>query len=840
MMSLLNSVFHSKKNIAPADEHPYGGFRLMEDQSSEPLDSVFHCMLKGTIIFAATFGCVHGVLSEFEISYNYVLVCAILYLVSMVLSFMHIRKWIFNVGYPVLFLIFTNALFQNRALANSGFQAFINIFNEAYSKHFLLNFTRESTEIVSNRFLTITTMAVFVGIFIAILINVAIFHDMYFLSVFNFTFWPLQLGIYIGQYPSRIALFFVFYAFFATCLLKLSGHYHFIYPGKKKEKQVSYQKNQESFVFYKSSSRAMRGLGLLSLVLALFFSAFCSLSIKSSEIESLHSGSMKSTLDDNVKILVQSGIMGMFNRYEATGGISGGKLGGVRSVRPDYETDLTVTFVPYAFERVYLKAYTGAYYTSTEWLAPTRENGYIYSNVDYEKSAFTESRTLAELMLNQVAPSMSAKMLIENVDASINYLYLPYFTAATPDRGTVTRESLLDGTSPLNQTTEVSYIPHASTNYAISDSDSNIYDFYKTDEEQALARAYKTEAYNNYLSLPMSIQDEINSYHDAIGTGQDIDEQISMIRDFLYSNYTYDMSPGATPYNQDFVTYFLREQKRGYCAHFATAATLLLRSYGIPARYVEGYVIDQTDVASSGRATDYAYEDFFQGQTDIDSDRVISVDISDGNAHAWTEVYIDNFGWIPVDMTPPSSDREETSYSDFLSALSNLLSGNAQNNSTSQDMTQGNDYSELFDSIKLGNSPVIIWLFAGILFVIALPILYKSIRTVVAACRRSRDYQKGFYQSSVTHAYLRTKKKLSAQNKDAKIVLPEDVCTVLKAQLADPGYTKKARRMDQFLQKQNQSIDEFFALTQKCLYSSVSISRQEADRLLEFYSICCR
>ena len=207
MMSLLNSVFHSKKNTTPADEHPYGGFRLMEDQSSEPHDSVFHCMIKGTIIFAATFGCVHGVLSEFEISYNYVLVCAILYLVSMALSFMHIRKWIFNVGYPVLFLVFTNALFQNRALANSGFQAFINIFNEAYSKHFLLNFTRESTEIVSNRFLTVTTMAVFVGIFIAILINVAIFHDMYFLSVFNFTFWPLQLGIYIGQYPSRIALF---------------------------------------------------------------------------------------------------------------------------------------------------------------------------------------------------------------------------------------------------------------------------------------------------------------------------------------------------------------------------------------------------------------------------------------------------------------------------------------------------------------------------------------------------------------------------------------------------------------------------------------------------------
>ena len=107
-----------------------------------------------------------------------------------------------------------------------------------------------------------------------------------------------------------------------------------------------------------------------------------------------------------------------------------------------------------------------------------------------------------------------------------------------------------------------------------------------------MVRAYKTEAYNNYLSIPMSIRDEIDSYHELIGESPDMDEQITMIRDFLYSNYTYDMSPGATPYNKDYVTYFLKEQKRGYCAHFATAATLLLRSYGIPARYVEGYVID--------------------------------------------------------------------------------------------------------------------------------------------------------------------------------------------------------------------------------------------------------
>ena len=226
----------------------------------------------------------------------------------------------------------------------------------------------------------------------------------------------------------------------------------------------------------------------------------------------------------------------MFNRYEATGGISAGKLGGVRSVRPDYETDLIVTFVPYAFERIYLKSYTGAFYTSTEWLAPTQENGYIYSNVDEKQIAFMESKTMYELMFNQIAPLMSAKMRIENVDASTNYLYLPYFTSIAPNHCRVTKESTLTGVSALDQTVELSFIPYSVSNYGISNSDANLYDFYKTEDEQEMVRAYKTEAYNNYLSIPMSIRDEIDSYHELIGESPDMDEQITMIRDFLYSN----------------------------------------------------------------------------------------------------------------------------------------------------------------------------------------------------------------------------------------------------------------------------------------------------------------
>ena len=87
-----------------------------------------------------------------------------------------------------------------------------------------------------------------------------------------------------------------------------------------------------------------------------------------------------------------------------------------------------------------------------------------------------------------------------------------------------------------------------------------------------------------------------------------------------YDAETPAMSPG-----EDFVTHFLTEG-RGYCIHFATAGALLLRMQGIPARYVTGYVV-QLDGRGRGEA--------------LDSD-----------AHAWVEIYLDGYGWYPVEMTP--------------------------------------------------------------------------------------------------------------------------------------------------------------------------------------------
>lgn len=87
----------------------------------------------------------------------------------------------------------------------------------------------------------------------------------------------------------------------------------------------------------------------------------------------------------------------------------------------------------------------------------------------------------------------------------------------------------------------------------------------------------------------------------------------------------YDLNVPAMEPGEDFVTHFL-EEGRGYCVHFATAGALLLRMQGIPARYVTGYTV-QLNSQGGG-------------------------DVLDSDAHAWVEIYLDGYGWHPVEMTP--------------------------------------------------------------------------------------------------------------------------------------------------------------------------------------------
>lgn len=99
------------------------------------------------------------------------------------------------------------------------------------------------------------------------------------------------------------------------------------------------------------------------------------------------------------------------------------------------------------------------------------------------------------------------------------------------------------------------------------------------------------------------------------------------IAEYLRSHYEYTLTPPSRPADRELVDYFLFESKQGYCVHFATAMTMLLRSVGIPARYVDGFV------------SEYSGAD----------NRVVKAN----KAHAWVEVYLSSLGgWYTFEPTP--------------------------------------------------------------------------------------------------------------------------------------------------------------------------------------------
>lgn len=120
---------------------------------------------------------------------------------------------------------------------------------------------------------------------------------------------------------------------------------------------------------------------------------------------------------------------------------------------------------------------------------------------------------------------------------------------------------------------------------------------------------------------------------------------------YLADNYQYTLSPGTTPSGKDYVEYFLFEQKKGLCTHFASAAAMILRSAGIPTRYVEGYVVPENLFRGNASAAESVS---IRGDGGLCRENwsYYDVVVTDRYAHAWIEVYLDGIGWVNVDPTP--------------------------------------------------------------------------------------------------------------------------------------------------------------------------------------------
>ncbi|MCR5337636.1 MAG: transglutaminase-like domain-containing protein [Lachnospiraceae bacterium] len=866
--------FRKKKNEADTPLYPYG-FAVPEQPQTSCSQKVLVCLIKGLLIFTASYGTVGGVISSFNLPCYQSILLIVFLLFSILMAFLHYSRLIFNLFYPVIFVGFTYFIFTFRFMVNSGYQAFINILQQSYGDYYTLDVYRESTEFFSNRTMTITYAAGFIGFFLILLLNIFISEYMSVLAVILMTFPLFQLGIFVEKMPAVGYFILLLFSYFMVAILR-SGR-HFLLPYRDK-KWTEFRHNEDDLSIsytYHASGKVFLQLTGLFLVFAIVI-GLAALPLMSGQSNNRLSAARRRA-DDYMKNFTQTGLSAFFDRYPAKGGISGGQLGGVSAVRPDYQTDLTVTFVPYSYDTLYLKAYTGSNYTGHSWEVPDFKDAALRSQLgdDYENyeefTAVIEGHRLNAL--KQQDPSiMSGLMRIENLDAEAGYFYLPYFVSPdmelphssahsilSPSQGgavtTTFLEDNLTGLAPSTQAQDTpsggtyafSYFPYHEDEISVFQADDADHEGTVSGTQSDYAHYYDMLCNLYYLDIPESLREYLMSLHAEIGTGKDREEQIELIRTYLHQ-FPYSMTPGTTPMDADFIRYFLESQKRGYCSHFASAAVMLLRSYGIPARYVEGYAVSLSDIVE-GSDIDADYDTWFSGENPLGKTGVVTVNVSDGSAHAWVEIYEDGFGWVPLEFTPPSDETDTAAnVSGFWDLFSGLfgLAGNSPD--TVDNQSQTNELLE--EGSKSINSMLSTSVFRPLILFIgliaAILLVYALVKYLIWLISMMAAWNKGDHSVRISYHYKKLTTLMIRKNvlsKEQKFLLPTDFTSVWTAYMkAKSAATANTVTMPFNAETTGLQPDTHTAqmsdLLLACLFSEKGIEKSQAQTLLTFLKQC--
>ncbi len=179
-------------------------------------------------------------------------------------------------------------------------------------------------------------------------------------------------------------------------------------------------------------------------------------------------------------------------------------------------------------------------------------------------------------------------------------------------------------------------------------------DYYHSEDYNSVSanawQQYDSFARVNYLQVPYSTamnairgdaSDLLNSSYSNTA------DALYAIREYIHSKTEYTLTPERIDEERDFAAAFLLETGEGYCVHYATAGVLLCRMMNIPARFATGYVVFGSDV-NENRVQN---PDTADVQTLQPGESFYQIDVPDSSSHAWTEIYLPGYGWMPFEFT---------------------------------------------------------------------------------------------------------------------------------------------------------------------------------------------
>ncbi len=308
-------------------------------------------------------------------------------------------------------------------------------------------------------------------------------------------------------------------------------------------------------------------------------------------------------------------------------GVHGGKLSNVKEVRDYDETHLYLDISSDLNAPLYIRGYVGSNYTGSGWkeLSDKQNEEGLATGMDLI-SLSSQYYQVLENLYNSGDESVARRdLVISDVDANSAFSYIPYGTDLT----NFTAGDPFDAYPKQDTDREIFSMYYMNTQRL-----SNIQKLETAGASVTSDASYRAFADSVYLTLPT---EGLDSFYEEYSGRQftSIADCVSFVRSTLEAHATYTKTPGATPRGNDYVEYFLYENKQGVCTHFASAAVLLFRLYGIPARYVEGYLVRDLTSENGAQA------------------------IMDESAHAWAEIYVNGVGWIPIEVTPGFIDEDD-------------------------------------------------------------------------------------------------------------------------------------------------------------------------------------
>lgn len=319
-----------------------------------------------------------------------------------------------------------------------------------------------------------------------------------------------------------------------------------------------------------------------------------------------------------------------FHVSAAAGGVEDGSLTRGDGLALTGLEDIMVTTDAKPEETVYLRGFIGVDYDGTSWQAG---NAAAFDSAAANWKTDGDGRlAIANLPFLRAAYSgaQPQQMTVQRLHANDAYTFAPY-NAYFNDYYTPDGDGAIAGQTV--QDDMFYYFPRKQAEELLAardDDDAGVLD--------RLESAYAAYVRARCLDVPDGAgYDAIDKELAALVKERklrddDIDGRRALVRSWLNEHCRYS-ADAETPDDTDPLLYFLSKSHAGSSTQFASAAVLLCRMVGLPARYVVGYAAPQSLFTAAGDGSCRAV-------------------LQDDNAHAWAEIYLSGQGWTPLEVTP--------------------------------------------------------------------------------------------------------------------------------------------------------------------------------------------